>query len=142
MYQRSGENDKAIAEYDNVLKKSPDLDLAVNNLASLLSEKGDKASLDKAAEIAKRFEKSENAAFVDTLGWIYYKSGQNDRALPLLQKAADKAPEFMLFQYHLGMASYKKGDMQAARIHLQKAADSKSAFPGIEEAKSTLSKIK
>ena len=141
-YQRSGDNDKAIAEYAAVLQKNPGIDLAANNLASLLTDKGDKASLDKALEIAKRFESSTNPAFADTLGWIYFKLGQYDRALPFLQKAADKAPEFMFFQYHLGMALYKKGDMQAAKSHLRKAVDSKSAFPGIEEAKGILSKLK
>ena len=141
-YQRSGDNDKAIAEYAAVLQKNPGIDLVANNLASLLSDKGDKASLDKAAEIAKRFESSTNPPFADTLGWIYFKLGQYDRALPLLQKAADKAPEFMLFQYHLGMALYKKGDMQAAKSHLRKAVESKATFPGIEDAKGIVNQLK
>ena len=140
-YQRAGDNDKAIAEYEAVLKKTPGIDAATNNLASLLTEKGDKASLDKALGLAKHFESSANMAFVDTLGWIYFKSGQNDLALPLLQKAADKAPQIAIFQYHLGMALHKKGDMKAAKIALQKAVDSKTSFPGIEEAKGVLAKI-
>ena len=141
LYQLAGNNDKAIAEYDSILKKNPGLDVAANNMASLLTDKGDKASLDKALELAKRFENSANPAFADTLGWIYFKSNQTDNALPLLQKAADKAPEFMLFQYHLGMALYKKGDMKGAKIYLQKAVDSKSTFPGLDEAKGILSKL-
>ena len=141
VYQRAGDNDKAIAEYETVLKKNPGVDAATNNLASLLTEKGDKSSLDKALTLAKPFESSANPAFVDTLGWIYYKSGQNDLALPLLQKAAINAPQVAIFQYHLGMALHKKGDMKAAKTALQKAVDSKSSFPGIEEAKMVLAKI-
>ena len=140
-YQRSGDNDKAVAEYETVLKNNPGIDAASNNLASLLAEKGGKANLDKALGLAKRFESSSTPAFVDTLGWIYFMSGQNDLALPLLQKAADKEPQTAIFQYHLGMALYKKGDMKAAKTALQKAVDSKSSFPGIEEAKGVLAKI-
>ena len=113
----------------------------MNNLASLLTEKGDKANLDKALGLAKGFENADYPAFIDTLGWIYFKSGQNDRALPLLQKAVDKAPDVAVFQYHLGMAYYKKGDMKTAKGYLKKAVDAKSKFPGIEEAKGTLAKL-
>lgn len=61
-----------------------------------------------------------------------------ERAIPLLQKASDKAPQVAFFQFHLGMAYYKKGDLAPAKLHLQKAVAAKVAFPGIEEAKHIL----
>ena len=141
-YQRAGEKDKAIAEYEKILKNNPGADLAANNLASLLTEvKGNKANLDRALALAKRFENASNPSFVDTLGWVYFLLGQNDRALPLLQKAVTKAPQVPIHQYHLGMVLYKQGDMNSAKTHLQLAVDAKLDFPGIEDANGILAKL-
>jgi tetratricopeptide (TPR) repeat protein len=141
-YQSSGDYDKAIAEYEVILKANPKADAAANNLASLLTDKkGDKVSLDRALELAKRFENSASPAAQDTLGWVYYKLGQSDKAVPLLQKVVDKAPQAVLFHYHLGMALYKKGDNAGAKEHLKMAVGGKVNFPGLDEAKATLAKL-
>ncbi len=141
-YQRMGDFDKAIATYDAILTKQPKLDVAANNLASLLIDyKGDKPNLDKALTLAKRFESSENPAFLDTLGWAYYKLGQYDLALPFLQKSVGKAPQAHVLQYHLGAALYKKGDMKSAKEHLQKSLAGEAKYPGADDAKAMLAKL-
>ncbi len=141
-YQRAGDKEKAIAEYEKILKKNPRADVAANNLAGLLSEvKSNKANLDRALVLAKRFENASNPAFLDTLGWVYFLLGENERALPFLQKAVTMDPKAPALQYHLGMALYKQGDMKAAKTHLQLAVDAKLDFPGIEEANGILAKM-
>jgi tetratricopeptide (TPR) repeat protein len=141
-YQRTGDNDKAIAEYEKILNKRPNDEVAANNLASLLTEaKGDQASLQRALELSKRFENATNPSFLDTAGWVYFKLGQLDRALPLLQKAAATAPQIPAIQYHLGLAFYQRGDMKSAKTHLQRAVDAKVNFAGIEEAKTILARL-
>ncbi len=142
IYQTTSDYDKAIAEYENILKIAPGMDVVANNLASVLTDvKGDKASLARAAALAKRFENSDNPVYLDTLGWIDVKSGEFDRAQPILEKAVGKAPKIAIFQYHLGMLFYKKGDMKSAKTHLEQAVSAKTTFPGIEEAKGILAKI-
>lgn len=142
VYQVSGKYDESIAQYESVLKREPNNTLVANNLASLLSDyKGDKASLDKALQIAKPLEATANPTFIDTLGWIYFKLGQTDNSIRLLTQVVQQAPQIPIFQYHLGMALYKKGDLPAAKQHLQAAASSKDKYPGLEEAKATLAKI-
>jgi len=141
-YERAGEKDKAIAEYEKILQKNPGADAAANNLAVLLSEeKGNKANLDRALALAKRFENSSNPSFLDTLGWVYFQLGENERALPLLQKAVTMAPKAPARQYHLGMVLYKQGDVKSAKTHLQLAVDSKVDFRGVEEATGALAKM-
>jgi tetratricopeptide (TPR) repeat protein len=141
-YQRKGEKDKAIAEYEQILIKNPTADLAANNLASALIEvNADKADLERALALTRRFENASNPAFLDTLGWIYFLMGQNERALRLLQKAVASAPHVPGHQYHLGMALYKEGDIQSAKAHLQLAIDAKRDFPGIKEASDLLGKL-
>ncbi len=141
-YQKTGYRDKAIAEYEKILKKNPGAAVAANNLAGLLSQdKGNKANLDRALVLAKRFENASNPSFVDTLGWVYFLLGENESALPLLQKVVTMAPKVPEFQYHLGMALYKQGDAKSAKTHLQLAVDAKLDFPGIEEANGILAKM-
>jgi tetratricopeptide (TPR) repeat protein len=132
----------AIATYERLLKINPGNDLAANNLASLLADdKGDTSSLKRARELAARFETSRQPAFVDTLGWVNYKSGNSDKALTLFKKATDMAPQVPVFQYHLGMVYHSKGDNQSAKVWLAKALGSKRDFPGSQEASETLMAI-
>ncbi len=141
-YERARNYEKAIAVYEQVLGKNSANDVAANNLASLIVEyKQDAQSLKRAKELALRFESSQQPAFVDTLGWVYYKSGEPEKAIPLLEKAVMQAPKVPVFRYHLGMVYYKKGDLQSAKIQLVKAVEGGGEYPGLEEARATLKQI-
>jgi tetratricopeptide (TPR) repeat protein len=141
-YEASGDFDRAAAAYEALLKTHPGMDMAANNLASLLTDRrGDKASLERALELSRRFENSPNPSFLDTLGWAYVKSGQTARGQALLQKVVEQAPEVAVFRYHFGMALYKNGDVAGARSHLQKATAARDEYPGYEEAKIILAKL-
>jgi tetratricopeptide (TPR) repeat protein len=134
---RVGKYDEAIATYEELLKRAPDNDLAVNNLAYLLTEvKGDKASLARALQITQKFSDSSNAGYLDTAGWVQYKLGQFDKAVPLLAKAAEKAPDTALIRYHHGMALFKKGDVAAAKLELKSVLVAKLNVPNLDEVKS------
>ena len=142
-YESAGERAKAIAEYEKILEKNPRADVAANNLAVLLSgSRGNKADLDRALALAKRFEGTANPAFLDTIGWTYYQRDDIERALPLLRKAVEIGPNSPSRQYHLGMALNRLGDVKAAKTHLQLAVDSKAKFAGIEEAAATLAELR
>lgn len=133
---------KAMAVYEAVLKKNPSNLVAANNLASLLADrKGDIGSLKRAKELALQFESSSQPAFRDTLGWVYYKSGETDKAVPLLEGVVKQAPNIPVFKYHLGMAYHKQGNIAEARKQLIVATQSKKDFPGLDEARDTLKKI-
>jgi predicted Zn-dependent protease len=107
----------------------------------LTDQRGDAASLKRAKELALRFETSSQPAFMDTLGWVYYKTGEVDKAVDLLKKVAKQAPNVPIFQYHLGMAYHKQGNLSEAKIQLTKAMESKNDFTGKDEARTTLQKI-
>jgi predicted Zn-dependent protease len=142
-YERARNYEKAIAVYEQVLGKNSANDIAANNLAALIADhKPDPQSLKRAKELAMRFESSQQPAFMDTLGWIYYKSGETDKAISLLEKVVKQAPEVSVFRYHLGMVYYKKGDLQSAKTQLAKAVESKNEYPGLEEARGTLKQIR
>ncbi len=142
IYERARKYDDAIKMYEQVLKIKPGDALASNNLASILSDvRNDAESLRRAKKLALGFEKSNQPGFLDTLGWIYYKSAEYPKSIEILSKVVAKQPKIALFQYHLGMAYYKSGDKKNAKIHLQKSLVSKQKFKGRNEVENILSKI-
>ncbi len=129
----------AIKVYEEVLRRAPDNVVAANNLAALLVDhRPDAESHKRALVLANRFENSDNASFLDTLGWVHYRNGQLDQAVRVLRRAVERDPNAALHKYHLGMALLKRGEDKEARVFLQRAVESKTEFPGIEEARKIL----
>ena len=140
--ERQQDYDAAITIYEQVLEQQPDNAISINNLAALLSDhRTDAASLDKAAELAEKLEKTNQPAFLDTAGWVYYRKGDYDKALPILKRVVDEAPQVPVFQYHLGMTYFQKGDKAAAKQHLTLATAGDYSYQGIEEARATLESL-
>jgi tetratricopeptide (TPR) repeat protein len=139
VHMRGKNFDQAIAVFEDMATRDPGNDMAANNLASLLLDhRQDKASHERAKALARRFEHSRNPAYIDSLGWAYFRSGEYDRAAQLLRKAVEVAPGAAVLHYHLGMALHRKGDLAMAKPHLQKALDAKVEFPGVDEVRKIL----
>ncbi len=132
-------HEEAIAVYEQVVQRFPDDTVAVNNLAYLLAEvKGDKASTERALQLAARFADSRNAGQLDSLGWIHYRLGQYDKALPLLERAVALAPPTPLLQLHLGKALVKSGETARGQALIRQAIESKADLPRLDEARALL----
>ena len=98
----------------------PDSDILANNLASLLSDhRTDKASLNRAFELAKISKDSQIPQFLDTYGWASYKTGNFDEAEKALKTAIAKSPEVAIFHYHLAKVYLAKNDNAQAKQALQ-----------------------
>lgn len=142
VYEREGDHDAAIAQYQKALKNEPTSTAAANNLAMMLvTYRHDKASLHKARQLVQRLADSDNPAYLDTLGWVLYKNGELKPAVKAFRAAVKKAPKAGLLHYHLGMALYGEGEKDAARENLKIALDGGEKFYGRDEAKATLEKI-
>ncbi len=140
LYQEAGDLEAAIAAYEDVLKRNPELDVAANNLAMLLADRraADAASLARARELMAPFESSEQAAFLDTAGWVQYRSGNYQRAVDLLEKATNLGDATPEHQYHLGMAYLKLGRIAEGKSLLSSALDANHPFSGLDEARAVL----
>ena len=89
-----------------------------------------------------RFEGSDSAALVDTLGWAYYRNGDYRKAIPFLEKSVSLADEVPVLHYHLGMAYFRNQNPIRAREELEESIDlAQGDFPGIEEARAVLGEI-
>ncbi|MDR3627805.1 MAG: tetratricopeptide repeat protein [Ignavibacteriaceae bacterium] len=114
-------------ECDSVYEKALSIDsssaLLNNNFAYSLSERGIK--LDRALRMAKIAIKAEpdNSAYLDTIGWIYFKAGDFNSAIEYIQKALKVGGEKPDILEHLGDIQYKMGERDKAKSSWQKALD-------------------
>ena len=139
-----GQIDLAITAYEATLRLNPRNLLAANNLAVLLVDhKSDPSSLQKAFALSRDFEKeAPHPLFIDTLGWVRFKMGQQEEAIRLMKDAVAKSPEMSVLNYHLGIAFFQSGKRAEARAYLSKALKSSDPFEWRREAEQVLAQIR
>lgn len=143
-HSEQGQLDPAIMAYEATLRLNPQNLLAANNLAVLLVDhKGDPASLQKAFSLSREFEReAPHPLFIDTLGWVRLKMGQQEEAIRLLKDAVTKSPDMSILNYHLGIALFRSGQRGEARTYLSKALKSSDQFEGRREAEQALAQLR
>ncbi len=138
-YERVKDVDAAIDGYRKILQKAPKYDLAVNNLAALLADyRTDKESLQEAVKLVEHFGTSTNPNLLDTYAWVILKSGDNNKALPIMKRVVADAPEVAVFRYHLAMAYHLASDNVSAKTQLERAlslAEKQGDFTGADQAR-------
>jgi len=139
--QRNGSIDESIAVYRQMIDEGQDGDAVINNLAMLLTVKSDAASLDAAKNYSDKLAQSANPLFLDTAGWVRYKRGEYEAALPILKRAVELAPKHSQIRYHLGVAYFKNNQMQEAKDNLAVALQGENSFEGREDAQRVLQEL-
>jgi tetratricopeptide (TPR) repeat protein len=143
LYAKYGRVDDAIAVYDQAYKRNPQLQFAANNLAMLLvTYKKDQRSLDWARDLSAGFASSQNGDLLDTNGWVRFKRGEYTDALPVLERAVERAPDSRVIRYHAGMAEWRVGQRERAMGNLEFALSGSANFDGSDEARSVLATLR
>jgi len=144
-YQRLGRSDELIDLYNELLAVHPETLEIANNLAVMLADLRyqDAASLERAVELADSLAGSDEPAVMDTVGWVYYRSGDSERAVPYLERAVAELAEIPVVHYHLGMAYLAAGNRVGAQQELEKALQLSAGtdFDGIEETREALATL-
>lgn len=88
--------------------------LILNNYAYSLAERG--IELEKALKMVQKAvdEDPENASYLDTIGWVYYKLGDYDNAIVFINRAIVNDEGNATLLDHLGDVYYKKADKEKA----------------------------
>src|SRR6266446_1988930 len=138
VYDRIKDYSKARDAYEKLLSTQPNFVSALNNLAYLYTEQLN--DVDKAYDLARKAHEllGQDPSVGDTFGWVLYKRGDYQQALPILQESAGKAADNPEIQFHLGMAAYMMGQTDLARVALRKAASATKDFRGKDESKRRL----
>jgi putative PEP-CTERM system TPR-repeat lipoprotein len=136
-----GRKKEAEAEYQKVLRLSPNHAMALNNLAYLYLEEN--RSLPQALRYATRafMLAPQDDAIRDTLGYVLVKNGRIDQGVRMLKKASESSPKNPSILYHLALAYQANGDSSKAMENLQKTL-ALGEFPEAQDAKALLENIK
>lgn len=114
VYVQSGQQRKGEEILELVYNKNPD-DPSVNNDLGYLYADANR-NLDKAKkmiEIAIKAE-PENAAYLDSMGWVLYRLKQYEKAITYLEDAAKKRPEDAVLLDHLADCYHGLGKTKEA----------------------------
>jgi len=119
--ERQGKWDAAEKDFRFALKLSPDQPSVLNYLGYGLVEKGIKMQeAQKMIEIA--VAKRPNDGYItDSLGWVLYRVGKFDQAVPELEKAVELMPVDPIINDHLGDAYWQVGRKLEAQFQWRRA---------------------
>ena len=112
--------------YERALRLDPENHNAMNNYAYNLSVKG--KDLDRALELAERAVsfQPDNAAYLDTIGWVYFKRGEYEQARKFIQRSVDTGDAGPEVYEHLGDVFEALGHMEKAVRWWNKALENDS----------------
>jgi tetratricopeptide (TPR) repeat protein len=134
VYEQTGNYDKALAVYDNLIAKNSNIDIAANNLVSLLLDHfNNKENNGRALSLAKRFENSEQPYYLDTYGWALFNNERHEEALQVFKKVIQKIPDVPVFKYHLANAYHKTNNKSEAIKSLEEALATGAQTGGFAE---------
>jgi tetratricopeptide (TPR) repeat protein len=121
IYERQKFFDKAEEQFKKVLAVSPDNGPALNYFGYMLADLG--IRLDEAELMVKRALKEEpyNGAYLDSLGWIYFKQNKMADAETALRKAVERESHDPTIHAHLGDVLARTGRAAMAASEWEKS---------------------
>jgi len=124
-YERSKQWAKAEADLKKALELYPDQAHVLNYLGYSWIDQG--INLDDGMRMIKRAveQRADDGYIVDSLGWAYYRLGNNEEAVKQLERAVELKPEDPTINDHLGDAYWKVGRVLEARFQWSHARDLK-----------------
>jgi len=138
-YQEFTQHTNAINDFTKVLLINPKNADALNYIGYTYADRG--INLDEAEKIIKKALalKPNDGYIMDSLGWVYYKKGQYEKAMAELLKAVKYAPQDPVIAEHLGDA-YLKNNLPEKAIEMYEK--SLNLDPSKEEVKKKLQQLK
>jgi len=120
IYAELKENLLLEEELKKAISLKPDYTEALNFLGYIYVEEN--KNFKEAEDLISRALKidPDNGAYLDSLGWLYYKKGRIKEAKEILTRAASLMPDPVIFD-HLGDVYLKMRDSESARINWQES---------------------
>ena len=109
-YERTGRLEDAVPLFRGLLERSPDFAPALNYLGYVWIDRAE--NLEEALAMVERAVRldPDNGAYVDSLGWGYFRAGRFADAVSELERAARLMPDDATVLEHLGDACLAAGE--------------------------------
>src|SRR5580704_11619587 len=123
IYERQKKYDKAEESFHKVLADDPKDAMALNYLGYMLADRGTR--LDEALGYIRRAVAldPQNGAYLDSLGWVYYKMGNYELAEENLRRASERMGDDPTIHDHLGELYMKTDRVKLAATHWERSLD-------------------
>ena len=120
-HERLGEKKEAVFFLKEAIGFDKNNAEAYNYLGYMYAEDG--IDLDEAIGLIKKALEidPENGAFLDSLGWAYFKKGWAQKAVVELEKSLKFVPKDPTIHDHLGDAYFREGRIKKARVEWRKS---------------------
>jgi Flp pilus assembly protein TadD len=134
MLERTGRFTEAEVELREAIRLDPRSAEALNYLGYSLADRGER--LDEALELIRGALAIDpwNGAYLDSLGWVYLKSGRLEDARDPLERAAREFPKDATVIEHLGDYYDRTGDAARAKTFWKRALELPADTPGSRES--------
>jgi tetratricopeptide (TPR) repeat protein len=122
-YEREKKYDQAEAEFKKVIAANPQSAVTLNYLGYMNADRG--VDLEESLNQIKLAVSLDptNGAYLDSLGWAYFKLGKYDQAEDALNKASLRMSSDPTVQDHLGDLFQKTGRLKLAAAHWERAVE-------------------
>lgn len=144
IYERQKKDDLAEEFFRKTLEANPRNAGALNYFGYMLAERG--VRLEEAVELIKRAlaEEAHNGAYLDSLGWAYFKQNKLAEAEETLRRAVERTRHDPTLHDHLGDVYAKLGRTELAAAAWERSLEEwKRATPAeIEPGKITATETK
>jgi Flp pilus assembly protein TadD len=135
VYERKGDTQKSLEKMRSVLDVNPENANAMNFIGYLLADTGKDFEEAEKLLIRALELKPENASFLDSLGWIYFRRGDVDKALETLTHANTVSPNEPTINEHLGDVWARAQKKKDAADAYQRALNALKEDPDLAENK-------
>jgi len=121
VYERQKQFDKAEEQFKKILAVNPKNAMVLNYYGYMLADRG--IRLDEAQDMIQRALEQEpyNGAYLDSLGWVYFKENKIEDAELTLRKAVEREQHDPTIRSHLGDVYAKQGRMEQATVEWEKS---------------------
>lgn len=141
VHERAGDRKAAEGVFLKLLEKEPQHAPTLNYLGYMWADHN--VNLERAHEMLSRAvgQEPNNGAYVDSLGWVYFRLGKLDLAEKYLTDATRLLPRDATVFEHLGDVLAKRGDVQRALQLYRQAADLDPDSKDIEKLRSKIAEL-
>ena len=118
-----------MATFETALDINPDDIYTLNYLGYILADRC--LRLDEAKDMIEKAlsQSPENGAFLDSLGWVYYRLGDFKKARFYVEKALKFEEKSATMHDHLGDIYYELGKHKRAILYWERALEMKDVNP-------------
>jgi len=127
--ERSGAAGEAEKIFQKLLEGRPNDSAAQNYLGYMWADRG--VRLEEARALLEKAVAREprNGAYLDSLGWVYFRLGRLEAAASYLSAAKQREPDDPTIEEHLGDLSERRGQVEKAIVHWERALELKHEEP-------------